>query len=113
MSGGSYNYLRRRLEWDCEAPSDLYDMASHLGETPEGDATREVIGMFDAIRKAAEGPLGEVWYAVEWHASGDWGPDGEWKARMNFRSYLNQCESPDAMSGESRGTGVAQCSQAR
>lgn len=77
MSGGSYNYL-------CDADSgdignkldNLREMAERLeGINPDGHAaadTREVFAIVAALEFAIR-RLSDVWHAVEWRDSCDWG----------------------------------------
>jgi hypothetical protein len=77
MSGGSYNYL-------CDAQADdvmsrvetLREMAERLdGVCPEAAAkTREILAIYVELDQRVDG-LREIWKAVEWRDSCDWGDD--------------------------------------
>lgn len=77
MSGGSFNYLCYQ---DAEGlararNSDLSSMRDKLQELGFEDMARKtqcVIERFDEIDEAAK-ELNEVWQAVEWCVSCDWG----------------------------------------
>lgn len=83
MSGGSFNYLYAcDSEELAERLADLERMADALGEYPDGHAasvdTHELIAiMRTAFRRveARRRRLAEIWHAVEWHHSCDYGPD--------------------------------------
>lgn len=78
MSGGSYNYLCYQTDDLTRHRSDLQQMAERLGgldwATGAAAATRNVIRLLDQAEAAAE-KLGDVWKAVEWWDSADWGED--------------------------------------
>lgn len=103
MSGGSYDYLCFRDEHDIFGHlGNLRDMADRLdGLCPE--AAAETRALFDGPRSLlAElqtriGRLDELWKAVEWRDSNDWGDDQLANAVATFRA---QSPAPDALATE-------------
>lgn len=78
MSGGSYNYLCFQL--DAAGHLDLADlkaMADRLRElAPDAAATRATCQLYEMLSRVGDdvaGSLADVWHAVEWCDSGDWG----------------------------------------
>lgn len=97
MSGGSFEYL---CLWDVETHACLEDMAFALSEgSPERTETEAIATAIrelnDRIRKVSD-----VWKAVEWERSGDWGEDQMMRAIADYRATLNQCSSAEAASSE-------------
>jgi hypothetical protein len=93
MSGGSYNYLCNA--WDLpdliEHRTELKEMADRLTDLGHVDAAKETAALLLEINRAevwalarAE-RLSEVWRAVEWHDSSDWGADAIDKALDKYR----------------------------
>lgn len=80
MSGGSYNYLFVRDEWDAEDLTRMGDRLAELGLPREADRTYSLI----APRIAQDDPLRDLWRAVEWRDSGD---DGEETLAANIEKY--------------------------
>lgn len=77
MSGGSYNYLCYRSRGLSEQRGDAEAMAARLfqlGHVAEAAATRHCLDLLDQAEAAAT-VLEDVWKAVEWADSGDWGLD--------------------------------------
>lgn len=80
MSGGSYNYLAIKANNQdlCLVPDDLQRMADRLAGLPYATKaatdTAKVIEHLKAAQSHAE-KVADVWYAVEWWDSGDWGED--------------------------------------
>lgn len=78
MSGGSYNYLCYHSDSLSEHRSDLESMAERIeGLAYAGQAaadTRRVLALLDEAQRLA-GHLADVWRAVEWWDSGDYGED--------------------------------------
>lgn len=79
MSGGSYNYLCYADASDIGSKlSDLDQMAARLEQIDPGGCaaadTREVQALIGALDRAI-GRLSDVWRAVEWRDSCDWGDD--------------------------------------
>lgn len=82
MSGGSYDYL-------CWNTDDLGRRRGHvhamgerleeLGYPAAARATRDVLYLLDGAERAARA-LSDVWHAVEWLDSGDYGDDSARKA---------------------------------
>ena len=83
MSGGSFDYL-------CYADLDdlfnrlgqIEEMAEAIAAYPDGEAasidTHEIVAFIHTARRRIEARrrrLEPVWKAVEWHHSGDYGPD--------------------------------------
>jgi len=85
MSGGSFNYLCRAFT-EIYPPEDIYRMLHELEEgSPEHAATKRVIGLFEELRKETDS-LYNVWKAVEWKCSGDWGPEQVTEAIEEYRA---------------------------
>lgn len=76
MSGGSYNYLCFHGDALSEHRGDLEAMARRLEGLPwaaqAAAATRECLRNLAGAEQLAAA-LSEVWRAVEWWDSGDWG----------------------------------------
>lgn len=84
MSGGSFNYLTyvSNLSELLEKWEELGRMAEALDEYGANDAamvTREIIRRVDEledyVQRILEAGLDEVWKAVEWHHSSDYGEE--------------------------------------
>jgi hypothetical protein len=89
MSGGSYNYLCSALDLDdiLNKQYDLEQMADRLEGLPEaefpgagaaGHMTRrllQTLKLWESHAAISLGMLTDVWKAVEWWDSCDWGPD--------------------------------------
>ena len=84
MSGGSYNYLCNREAGeilDGQGASDLVEMRDALRERGVLDAAGQTDAVIATIAEARQlvemrlEALRDVWKAVEWHDSGDWGPE--------------------------------------
>jgi hypothetical protein len=85
MSGGSYDYLYRRDADELLGPGDsleqLERMAARLtelGYDAIGSRTRDVIRYVDHARERVTedaGVLRDIWHAVEWYDSADYGFD--------------------------------------
>jgi len=87
MSGGSYNYLCYKDAYDIleqsSADNDLLNMIDALAEHPLGEqAMVSTVGVrveLLAIRERVAAlhqkmqTLSQVWKAIEWQASADWG----------------------------------------
>jgi hypothetical protein len=96
MSGGSFNYLYQSVYsgWDAiiQQEGDISDMAQDLaGLGYAEDAARETEELLLIIRQAkvrietrAE-RLREVWKAVEWWRSCDWGENDVKEALAKYR----------------------------
>lgn len=75
MSGGSYNYLYCHVRGLEDQRGDIQRMADRLeksGYFAPARATREVLRMLDGAEQMAQA-LEDVWHAVEWADSGDYG----------------------------------------
>lgn len=67
MSGGSFNYLFTQEPY---SDRDLELMAQWLRDHGMPEAAEDTL----ALRcPRASGALEDLWRAVEWHVSGDWG----------------------------------------
>lgn len=88
MSGGSFDYL-------CFAETDalpqrlaqVEEMADALAAYPDGEAasldTHELVAIIRTAERRIEARrrrLADVWKAVEWHHSHDYGPDAVGRA---------------------------------
>jgi hypothetical protein len=89
MSGGSFNYLQsynclENLEHLRGMQQELADLAyDHPQAQPAADATWSIIAAIDkALERARE--LDEVWHAVEWWKSGDWGQEDALREAAKF-----------------------------
>lgn len=91
MSGGSYNYLFCHVRGLEEQRSDLEAMATRLAGLPyaqsAAEATRHVIALLDQAEAAAQA-LAEVWRAVEWWDSADYGEDQVREVVEEYRASL-------------------------
>jgi hypothetical protein len=94
MSGGSYNYLCH--SWDLEdllkqkaSLSDMADRLSALGYAE--DAAKEtytllvLLRQFETRAEVHAERLRDLWKAVEWWDSADWGEDSVRKALAAYR----------------------------
>lgn len=76
MSGGSYNYLCWKDSTEVGSEREaLEKMAARLKELGAYDAayqTEEISVFFITLNQKIE-KLRDVWHAVEWLDSGDWG----------------------------------------
>lgn len=94
MSGGAFNYLC--YENDLEGLlgkvhdlSDMTDALAHLGYA--ADAAQETASLLAHIRatnarvEASSRRLTEVWKAMEWWKSCDWGEDAVRQALADYR----------------------------
>lgn len=86
MSGGSFNYLANRINWehdttDAIAGPDMMEMIVWLRTNNYTEAAQHLDDarrhLTDAIAhaRAETMKLHAVMYCVEWHCSGDWGID--------------------------------------
>lgn len=100
MSGGSFDYLfckdAHRL---VDAESDVQRMAVQLFEMGFKDAskkTRRILGLIRSIERIQD-EMADVWQAVEWFCSSDWGPDQVEEAIDKWRDSLlaSTPESPE------------------
>lgn len=98
MSGGSYNYLFRDDLADLLGKeTELREMADRLaGLGYAEDAARETEELLTMLRQwriRAEvrvRRLSDVWHAVEWWDSSDWGED---KVREAVAAYQGETEA--------------------
>jgi hypothetical protein len=99
MSGGSYNYLSSQAYRGDINQSDLRDMAERLeGFAPGTVAAAATRALLEAILhiESSSYELGDVWQAVEWWDSGDWGED---QAREAIATYEAEHGGPSAGDG--------------
>jgi hypothetical protein len=86
MSGGSFNYLYGQ---DPYNEYDLKSMAEDLRKRGMYEASEATIAL---IQQRASEELAELWQAVEWHRSNDWGEAEvarafvKWEATQTKRS---------------------------
>lgn len=93
MSGGSYNYLCHASDFEdlWAKRAELEHMADRLIGLGHTDAARETIALLLQLRQAdvwastMAGRLRDVWKAVEWVDSADWGKDHIDKALAEYR----------------------------
>ena len=91
MSGGSYNYLGACPPELAGREGDIRDMRDRLrglGANPAAQLayqrTELVLSMLITAKAVADG-LQDVWHAIEWWDSGDWGEDGAMEALEKWR----------------------------
>ena len=91
MSGGSYNYLCYNTDELTSHRGSLKAMAERLaalGWAPEAaEATQRLIDDLDRVAAAAEA-LKDVWHAVEWWDSCDYGEDQVREEIDRYRASL-------------------------
>lgn len=93
MSGGSFNYLCNQFEPEklFEYDGELSRMAGLLTTLEHADAageTEDVIAEIAAFRRRVTrrmNRLRDVWHAVEWWQSCDWGVDQVTDAVKTYR----------------------------
>lgn len=92
MSGGSYDYLCFADEAIFGREASLQEMADRLAKLGYAeDAAKETMEVLLEIRQAKvrigarQDRLRQIWQAVEWWDSGDWGEDGVKKALEAYR----------------------------
>lgn len=78
MSGGNYNFLYRQIAWNNNLDlNDLMVVRDRLRElAPDSLATKATDHLYETLTAAGiegDGTLTEVWRAVEWLDSGDYG----------------------------------------
>lgn len=89
MSGGSYNYLCYADHSDIgNKTEDLQEMIDRLKELCFEDIANESYLVLEHIKKTDKmiNKLSEIWKAVEWMDSGDWGLENVNQEIENFRS---------------------------
>lgn len=93
MSGGSFNYLYCKDTPDLfEAVEDLEGVELHLLQRGDEDIARDVRRLIEYIKTAENRisvlreNLAEVFKAVEWRASGDWGDERLQQALDTYRN---------------------------
>ncbi len=96
MSGGSYNYLYCHVRGLEEQREDIERMARRLeasGYYAPARATRNVLVLLDGAERAAQA-LEDVWHAVEWADSGDYGEHQVAAAVEAFSPWPPETSSP-------------------
>jgi hypothetical protein len=106
MSGGSYNYLCYTVEQDFlryGVISELKRMADRLtglGYAPEAaERTKRLVQTLEfclAEACQAKNELEDVWKAVEWWDSADWGEDDVKEAIEKSNSKAQAASLPEA-----------------
>ena len=86
MSGGSYNYLYLQGDngvepWVLTAMADRLD---RLGEKEAAEITRSFLPPSD------DHPIRQLWHAVEWRDSNDWGDDQLQEAINKYKREATQ-----------------------
>lgn len=85
LSGGSFSYLCYKDVCDLMQPSgvsELERMALHLLDMGYEDIAKDTQRLVEYIKSASltievlSEQLNDVFHAVEWYESGDWGRDG-------------------------------------
>ncbi len=99
MSGGSYDYLCWNTDDLCRRRGMVGAMAKRLEELGYRDAaraTRDVLYLLDGAERAGQA-LADVWHAVEWLDSGDYGEESMRKAitEAGFQSWPPPVPAPD------------------
>jgi hypothetical protein len=96
VSGGSHNYLYSAdLSWNSRN-DDLEAMAARLEELGVPDAAEQTRALL-APELPQSSPLRDLWHAVEWTDSGDWGDDqlaeavASWRGPAAPRCYVDGC----------------------
>jgi hypothetical protein len=94
MSGGSFDYLGLSSDLDdllAKIPQ-LERMRDELAARGARDAALETghllatLAQWEVLARIACERLSPVWKAVEWNASGDWGPDRLDAALAEYRA---------------------------
>lgn len=94
MSGGSHNYLCLKDDSELfyyEVLNDMENMATRLIELGFEDASKETLSLKYTIEQSMvraqvmKDRLEDVWKAVEWLDSSDWGFDSVEKAIEKYR----------------------------
>lgn len=106
MSGGAYNYLCFKDPAEIAAAHEVFrEMANRLAEIcPDSSAARDTTAMAVRLETLIHdiNELGcrarEVWRAVEWRASGDYGDDQVREAVAAYADEIITC-------AQCRGTG--------
>jgi hypothetical protein len=99
MSGGSFDYLcYKRIDNIGEARGNLARMSEALvqyeGGSAAAAATREILLDLERIGQKIK-RLSDVWHAVEWDRSGDWGPDDVVKELSQYNAVLPNAVASD------------------
>lgn len=92
MSGGSYDYLyARQIEDFVRNTENIRRMMARLDALGYKDASIETGKFIAELEKlvasleARQAELADIWQAVEWRDSGDWGPEDIAKAVEEWR----------------------------
>lgn len=105
VSGGSFDYLYCRPLGEAIESGAFSRMADALAEYPDGQRAalelRSIRSAFDALadRWAA---LGSVMHAVEWHHSGDDGPEEVAVELAKYNDVVATPSEPDRSAAHSR-----------
>lgn len=98
MSGGSFNYLYCKDTRELfNAVEDLEDVEQYLLQRGDKDIARDVRRLIEYIMTAEnrisvlQENLAEVFKAVEWRVSADWGEESLQRA---LDKYRNEKEAP-------------------
>lgn len=81
MSGGSFDYLYQRKARELfvhyqDEIKEMEKMLRKMGFDVIANDTLEILLLFEMFEKEVDrrvSELSEVWKAVEWYSSGDWG----------------------------------------
>ena len=85
MSGGSFNYLCHQDSPGREMVGKMAEAIRSYGDENHSPArhaaedTLRIIALLEEVDVWKE-RLRDVWKAVEWHRSGDWGVEDVWEA---------------------------------
>jgi hypothetical protein len=97
MSGGSHNYLYSRASDEmCGLASEIEQMADAIGDgfpSARARTSRVALLLREAATEAVR--LSDLWKAVEWHQSGDWGRYRVRSEAAKAGEHLPQCGHDD------------------
>lgn len=111
MSGGSFDYLYcRDFDGLVERAGHVDAMADALADYPGSEAavvaTRGLLAGLRAMRDRWESPLyrklADVWHAVEWHHSCDWGRDDVLRVLAEYNAALPHAVAHEAPARHAR-----------
>lgn len=95
MSGGSYNYLCYKdsneihnSRSDIESMRDRLIQLGHLDAAKETESILLTLDAFYVKMQARIDRLNEVWHAVEWYDSGDYGATSVDEAIEKYRNNI-------------------------
>ena len=78
MSGGSFNYLfAKQVEFPLDDLKAIYEIIKTIAppNSMAVNRTLEFIEAIESLQEEGDHPLREVWRAVEWYVSNDYGVD--------------------------------------